>query len=274
MISASASLPFVIIFERHWDQEPKKILKGLIPKLSEEGYNTLCFEAPQNLTEKEILFSHLKGLEFDSRLNSQANECVERAGIKDIQLSNLKFKELAELMRLYVSSKRYLEVAQKIKDLPASLLLKDVFKDAKNFYFSIKGIDIDAKDFENMMSQDFVQKMRVIEKNEEYRISTIFENLLRLQKSGKNIVFICGALHAENLINKFKEKNMEDQVLYYFPHSNENYMDSINDVKEFCSNETLKSHTFCVINEQDSNLLKETMIREIKLSNTITKNKC
>jgi hypothetical protein len=171
-------------------------------------------------------------------------------------------------MKLYVSSQRYLEVAEKIKSLPSSILLKDIFNDAKKFYFSIKGIDIDAKDFEDMMSRDLPQRMKVIEEKENDRISTIFENLFNLYKKGKNIVFVCGALHAENLINKFKEKNMQDQILYYFPHSNKNYDDSIDDVKEFFSNETLKNHIFCLINEQDRKLLKERIVKEIKLNNT------
>src|ERR1700752_1222993 len=134
MIAASTSLPILVIFERYWDQEPQQILKGLIPKLAEEGYDTLCCEAPQNLTEEEILFSHLEGLALDCRIHSQAIECVRRVGI-DIQLCDLGFKKLSKLMRSYVSNKKYLEVAEKIKELPSSILLKDIFENAKKFSF-------------------------------------------------------------------------------------------------------------------------------------------
>lgn len=268
MISASATLPLVIIFERYWDQESKKIQKDLVPELSEEGYDTICFEAPQDLTEEEILSLHREGLEIHSEANSKANEYIQRAGFKDIQLCELGFNTLAELMRLHVSSKRYLEVAEWIKGLSGSILLKDIFNDVKKRHFSIKGVDIDATDFGEMMSHDLSQRMRVIDQKEEVRNSTIFENLVRLRKSGRNIIFFCGALHAESLINQFKEKNMQNQVLYYFPHSNKNYEDGVDDVKKYHSNETLKNHTFCLIDDRSRNLLKERIIREIKSNNT------
>lgn len=265
MISSFASLPIIVIFERHWDQEPKKLLKGLIPKLYEEGYDTLCFEAPQNSTEEELLSRHRKGLEVDSKVNSDAYEYLRRVGIKDIVLSDLGFKKLVELMRFYVSSQRYLDVAEKIKGLPSSILLKEIFKNAKKFYFNIKGIDID--EFESLLSPDLSQRMRIIEEKENYRISTIFKNLLSLYRSGKNVVFMCGALHAENLINKFNKKGMQDKVLYYFPHSDKKFDDSIDDIKELFSYETLKNHTFCLSNVQDRALLQERMIKEIKSNN-------
>jgi hypothetical protein len=265
MTFSPASLPLVVIFERHWDQEPKKLLKALIPELSKEGYDTLCFEASQNSTEEDLLSSHRKGLELDLKINSQAYEYLERAGIKDFTLCDLGFEKLAELMRLYVSSQRYLDVAEKIKGLPASLLLKDILYDAKKRYFSIKGID--ANVIKEIISIDLSQRIRVIEEKEDLRISTIFSNLLNLYKSGKNVVFVCGALHAENLINQFNEKGMQSQILYYFPHSDKSYDDSVDDVKEHLSNETLKNHTFCLLDEQDRTILKERIVKEIKSKN-------
>src|ERR1700722_17926007 len=130
-MTSSISLPIVVIFERHWDEVPKQLVKDLLPQLAEEGYDTLCFEAPQNLSEKEILSSHKYGLDLNSKICSQAEECLKRAGINDIdKLSTMGFENLAHLMQLFVSSKKYNEVAEKIKHLPATLLLKDIFNKA------------------------------------------------------------------------------------------------------------------------------------------------
>lgn len=265
MISSPTTLPFVIIFERHWDQEPKKALKDLIPKLSDEGYDTLCFEFPQSLTEEEIISSHLKGLDFDIKLNSQAYAYVERAGVKDIQLCDLGFTQLAKLMRVCVSSQRYIEVAEKLKGLPSSILLKDLLSNAKKLHFSIKGVD-DAQSLQDIQSADLSKRMSVIKNNEERRITTIFENLLNLHKGGKNIVFVCGALHAKNLMNKFEEQNLQDHVLFYFPHSNKSYDENFDDVKNL-SKGTLENHTFCLIDEQSRNLLNGRIIKEMKSKN-------
>jgi hypothetical protein len=268
MLSPSASMPILIIFERHWDEAPKQIVKSLIPKLSQEGYDTLCFEAPQNLTESEILSSHNEGLDLDNRIHSQAKEYLERAGIRNILLQDIGFKKLSNLIRLYVSSQKYLELTEKIKGLPSSLLLKDLFNQATRLSLSIKGVDIDATDFDAMLSFDLSKRMSFIEKNEDYRIETIAGNLFRLHGERKGLIFICGALHAENLINKFKAQNIHDRVLYYFPHSNKNYEDSVEDVKEYLSNDTLKKHTFCLLDESDCQSLVNRIIREIKSSNT------
>ena len=117
------------------------------------------------------------------------------------------------------------------------------------------------------MSRDLTQRISVIEEKEDYRISTIFKNLLNLQKSGRGVVFVCGALHAENLISKFKQKGMQDQVLYYFPHSKKSYYDNFDDVKELLSNDTLANRTFCLSTEQERTLFEKTVVKEIKLNN-------
>jgi hypothetical protein len=267
MISSSASMPIVVIFERHWDEAPKQIVKNLIPKLSEEGYDTFCLEAPQNLEEREFLSSFQAGLELDIKINSQAQDCLERVGIRNIRLSDIGFEKLADLMRLYVSSQRYLEVAERIKNLPAHLLLKDTFRIAKRLSLNIKGIDIDEADFEKIISKDVSKRMKIIKENENYRIATISKNLLQLYKERNGVIFVCGALHAENLINKFKENNLDERILYYFPHSNKKYDDSIDDIKEGLSNEKLRNHTFCLIDENNHKLLVEKIIKDIKSKN-------
>ena len=48
------SLPIVIIFERHWDTIPKTIIKDLLPALNKKGYQTFCFEAPQDLSPPDF----------------------------------------------------------------------------------------------------------------------------------------------------------------------------------------------------------------------------
>lgn len=265
MISSTATLPFVILFERHWDQEPKKILKDLLPKLSDEGYDTLCFEFPQNLTEEEIISSHLDSLDFDIKLNAQAYEYLARAGVRNIQLCDLGFTQLAKLIRLYVSSQRFIKVAEKLKGLPASILLKDILSDAKNLDFSIKGVD-DAQGLQDIQSVDLSERMSVIRNHEERRIATIFENLLCLHREGKNIIFSCGAFHAQNLMNKFEEQNLQDHVLCYFPHSNTNYDPSSDDVRDL-TEDYLKNHHFCLIDEPSRDLLKTRIVKEIKSKN-------
>ena len=57
-------------------------------------------------------------------------------------------------MSLYVSSKGYLTVAEKVKQLPASRLLKEVFGEARKLSISLKGIDVSRAEFDEMTSVD------------------------------------------------------------------------------------------------------------------------
>lgn len=116
------SLPIVIIFERHWDTVPKSVMQYSLPHLSKRGYETFCFEAPQNLSSAEIVDRHNSWLEFDSDIQQQAEKLLKQVGITS-KLSDMSFGSLAELLRLHVSSKRYLGVAEKVKQLPAFRML-------------------------------------------------------------------------------------------------------------------------------------------------------
>lgn len=153
------------------------------------------------------------------------------------------------------------------------MLYEDIFNIAKRCGMSIKGMDINVHDYAAIeTSPDASTKMKHIIANEEYRMATISGNLIKLQNEGKGVIFLCGALHAENLINKLKEQNIDDdRVVYYFLHSGKNYVDGIDDVKEYLSNDTLKNHTFRLINDNDRKSLKNRIVREIKSKNTMYK---
>ncbi|NGX58147.1 MAG: hypothetical protein K940chlam3_01052, partial [Chlamydiae bacterium] len=89
------SLPSVIIFERHWDEAPRQLVKHLLPKLGAAGYDTMCLEAPQNLTSSEILSRFEACLEQDSGIHSQAEQLLKRAKVEIRgRLSDVSFKEL------------------------------------------------------------------------------------------------------------------------------------------------------------------------------------
>ena len=152
------SLPIVIIFERHWDTIPKSIVKELLPDLNKKGYQTFCFEAPQDLSPREIVDRHNSGLEFDTEVQQQAEQFLRRAGIITT-LSEISFCNLAVLMRLFVSSKKYVDVAERLKQLPVSRILKESFDEAAALSMSLKGVDIDAKEFDEMLSSNVVRRM-------------------------------------------------------------------------------------------------------------------
>lgn len=258
------SLPIVIIFERHWDTIPKSVIKDLLPNLSKRGYETFCFEAPQNLSAAEIVDRHNSRLELDSNIQQQAEQLLKQVKITS-KLSNMSFRSLAELLRLYVSSKRYVDVAEKVKQLPASRILKEIFGEATKLSISLKGIDIGSEDFDKMTSVDLSRRMSGIRLKEDHRITTMFQNLLKLRSQPEEgVIFACGACHAKGLIDEFIKHGLQNEVLYYFPHSSSRYDESVDDI-EVVMNETLGTlvdHTY-LLAQTDIKLFGERVIREI-----------
>lgn len=260
-MSENMSLPIVIIFERHWDIIPKFVIKDLLPDLSKRGYNTFCFEAPHNLSTAEITDRHNSGLELDTNIQQQAEKLLKQVGITS-NLSQMSFNSLTVLLKLYVSSTRYVDVAEKIKQLPASRILKEVFSEATKLSISLKGIDIDSEDFDEMISVDLSRRMSGIKLQEDHRLTTMVQNLLKLRaQQEEGVIFACGALHAKGLMDEFTKHGLQDEVLYYFPHSSSRYDESIDDM-EIAMNDTLINHTH-LIAQKDIKPFSERVIREI-----------
>ncbi|MGL4540522.1 MAG: hypothetical protein ACRCU0_06065 [Candidatus Rhabdochlamydia sp.] len=241
------SLPIVIIFERHWDEAPKYLVKELLPELVKEGYDTLCLEgAGQDLSASKIIKRLNHSIESDKKICSITKDFFKNARVKiSGKLSDIAFEKLADLIQLYVSTKAFINYAERIKGLPASLLLKDILEDTQRFSILVKGIDIDSKEYNRMLSGDSLERSLSIDQNEDYRIKTIVDNLLRLHDEGKGIIFSIGALHSDNLISKFKQHGMEDELICYFPHSPR------------CSNDKEDNISFSILEEKQA--LKKIM---------------
>lgn len=254
------SLPIVIIFERHWDTIPKLATLDLLPSLANYGYDTYCLEIPENVSQDEIIAGHASGLKEDIDVQIGAENLLKQKGIIK-NLGTESFNSLAELMRLHVSSKQYFECAEKIKQLEASKILKDIFKQATQLSFLIKGIDIKSGDFDEMISPDITARGKGLTTNEEYRISTFFKNLVDLHRERDGVVFVCGARHAEKLLRKFKEKGMENRVVYFFPYSKERYFHHIDDVREIslAKNPALHKHSSLLSQDRIKPFTQEVM---------------
>ena len=231
---------------------------------SRRGYETFCFEAPQNLSSAEIVDRHNSGLELDSDIQQQVEKLLKQVGITS-KLSDMSFRRLADLLRLYVSSKRYDDVAVKVKQLPASRMLKEIFSEATKLSMSLKGIDVGSEDFDEMTSADLSRRMSGIRLREDHRITTMVQNLLKLRtQQEEGIVFACGAIHAKGLIDEFKKLGLQDEVLYYFPHSSSRYDESVDDIEVVMHDTSgiLIDHTH-LLAQKDIKPFGERVIREI-----------
>ena len=84
---------------------------------------------------------------------------------------------------------------------------------------------------------------------------------LRFQQAG-GIVFACGALHAKRLLDELKKHDLQDRVLYYFPHSSARYDESIDDVHEVIVDDALLGHTH-LLSQEDIRSFGKRIIKEV-----------
>ncbi|MCB1082012.1 MAG: hypothetical protein KDK63_02585, partial [Chlamydiia bacterium] len=241
------SLPLIIFFERHWDIIPKAVMQKLLPKLEKNGYNTFCIEAPHNISSQEIFKRHHQGLKDDTLLEKQAKSYLRSLQLTK-ELSEISFTELASLIRLYVSSQHFITVAEKIKQLPASRMLKENFIEASKRSFMIKGIDINSKEYDHLVSLPLSERVVALDQLEIKRIETFSQHLIFLKnEQKKGVIFACGAKHAKSLISELKKYEEEGEVLYYFPHSPSRYDESLDDVAVLLEKNdgVLEGHTYC-----------------------------
>ena len=265
MISSSTNLPIIMIFEQHWDTMPKHVIQELIPALSEEGYNTFCFETSKVLTEKEILSRHNWQLKEDNDLYQTAIDFLAQRNITNINLFDMHWVQLNNLMKNFVSSQFFEKVSEKIKQLPASRLLQDIFKSCIKNSYSLQGVDI--TDFSTVVSDDLSKRRHIHQEKETYRINTMIESLIELKNQGKGIIFLCGESHSVNLINKIRENHLSDRTLYYFPFSPKSFEKSFG--IGYDHNESMKDHTFILNVKRDWQSLANKIIREVKEKNTV-----
>lgn len=212
------SLPIICIFENHWDVIPKHVCQELIRELSAEGYDTFGFEAPQEMTPAAIMDECRKGLELMTENYNAAVVYLRNVKITD-NLFDMDVKKLTEILRLYVSSQRYCEVAEQIKNLPAARVLQSIFREIQQRSFLLQGMDVSAKDFRKILKTDFLQRTKALDAQEELREGIMLANITRIRSEREGSIFLCGAKHAPQLIAKFKEKGMADDILCYWPHN-------------------------------------------------------
>ena len=261
-----ASLPTIIIFERHWDLIPKQVVNEMLPVLAAEGYDTVCVEAPSVLTQEEIISRSQGNMERASGIFTQVTELLTRANAMPAErLEDLGLESLSRLMLYHVSSQRFIEVAEQIKQLPAAKLFRQILSTASNLSMSIKGVDVEDKIFATVTRGNPDVRIAAIDAVEKVRVESFVENLSQVQKVRRGTVFICGATHISNLLAKFKERKEEGKFLCYFAHSSKFYGDTLNDLEGL--KETypeLKECSTCLETAEEVRLFAQKILAEVK----------
>ncbi|MDR3476601.1 MAG: hypothetical protein P4M14_01040 [Gammaproteobacteria bacterium] len=265
------ALPMVLFFERHWDTIPKKVLKKLLTALAELGYDTLCFERPQNLTFTENIQSMQTGIDFVREQIVQAKSFLVKAGVKlDKELWELPFVELCNILQEHVSSKRYMELAELIKNLPGHEILLEIMNEANVHEMLVLGTDINEDHYYSIVSQSYDTRITALKDSAKKREMTMGMNLIGDYQQRKGVAYLGGALHSNAIIEILKKGISEDQILAYLPHSPENLMPDENDFEGALKDFVPMDRRFLLRTEADVDHFIARLLRDIEVSNIHT----
>lgn len=262
------SNPTIIIFERHWGTVPKQVVLDLLSPLSQEGYDTFTLEVPSELSKEEIVSRHARGLSEDLKIQQDAEGFLQKANIRHLKPSSIGFFALAKLMQNYVSTQYFNLLAEKIKGIPGALTYKALLSSAQHLSIQIKWIDIEERLLHEITgNQIFGDRTGAIKKHEDKRILSFSENIVRLIKEKRGTIFLCGATHAQNLIQKLNA--LAHPILYYFPHSFLRYDPNTDDIYDYTLelNPSLQNHNFSLINDSDIKDLSSRIVLEVRRKN-------
>lgn len=263
MINPNASLPTIVIFERHFDTQPKLVALKVLPELFKLGYDTFCFEAPHEFTEDKIIRLQMQGAQFDVEITQKVTEIFKTNKIFIQDLPNASFSTLQQLIKYHVSSNSYEEVTQRVKQGPANQIQTKILNTAIKHHFIIRGVDVEEQQFNTLTQADISTRYTAILSNESKRIRNFADNLNPLIEKRGGVVFICGASHPD-VISKLNGK-----VAYYFIHSGIVFSHDYNDLKDLKAN--YENHSYCLVNENETSEFVNRILRDVKTNNDVYK---
>jgi hypothetical protein len=249
-----SSLPLIIIFERHWDVVPRSCIKKLVPHLAKCGYDTLCYEFPQDETAQEIRRHINSQIQRTTQIN---DEVEELCGVKNLNQQDTD-SITNHLSRSNLSRERCQQIARLIKNLPAFKIQQETIEMAvSQLKFSVKGIDLDAAESRALATASSQEHLNLaLIDVEKKRIGVMSNNLVKLAQKAKGVVLGCGIVHAAELLAELDRSGINTPVLYYFIHSQHPYKKGVDDVRTFINKndaiqkDVLKDHTFCLLENQ------------------------
>lgn len=225
------SLPTLILYERHWDPVPKEFLLEGVEELLQMGYDTLCVEAGESWSEESILRSCKQGLETQKRVHKESVECLKKAGaLPGGDLGEIPFDHLRLLIREWVSSQRYDEVAEMIKGLFSTKLAVKLFERVRNLSMNLYGIDLEGADYEKIRTGNYRDRVRNIDRTTEKREARFMHHLLHLQAQGRSVICLMGVSHIEGMRNKIQVQEATHRFACAFIHSGIPYVQTGDDI--------------------------------------------
>lgn len=215
-------LPIIILVERHWDKAPKKALMSALPFLTTSGYDTLCFESPYEKNEQETIHAIEHTIEFIETRLAEVNQFFAQRGIF-YNLPEMDYIDLQQLLKNYVSSRYYTEMALWFKELPGHKEKLLMIRKALESDMKICGIDLESEQLESIngleAQNNLKSRLSGLSALAKMRAMAFKRNMLELQQQGKGVIFVVGQAHYLDLIEEFSKEYPLSEIIFLHPRS-------------------------------------------------------
>lgn len=226
------SFPIIILLERHWDVIPKQVLINALPFLKTFGYDTLCFESPSDLDEKNTIAGIESTIQFIEDRFAETNQHLKSRGMS-FDPSVMDYSALEQFLFNYVSSRYSKEMALWFKELPGHKQKFDLVQRAKKENITICGIDLPSSQLEPINSLESQNncdaRVSGIIKLDKQRTLAFKKNLVELQQKGKGVIFVVGQSHYKQLVEELAKESLLNNILFLHPYAGKcldnNYID-------------------------------------------------
>ncbi len=242
--------PILLVPDRHWDTFARRAMLMALPMLRRYGYDTYCHEMRSDYSTEQQLEIMDHTITTIEAIQASARPYLQSRGIDVEKLCDMPFEKLSDLLRNYVTSKKYTEYAVSLKELPAHRLTREIFNKIIHLHGSYQGVDIiDAEgilEFSSLDDYGIVEKNRMVKLKEKERIHSFVSNALKLQNQGKGVILVIGKVHYENLLTEFHNQSCLGELVVVYPHSERTFANAVDDRKLNLSNQKLRNKFPCI----------------------------
>ena len=262
-------MPTIIFLENHNDVYPKIIIKRLLSRLSNMGYKDFYVESDPLFSADQIISAHKEHLESCNSfldlacLTLSTGRLTGHLRFNKELLKSMSFLDLSNLLRSYVSSRRYSEMAIGINGIIAYTKMLDVFSLLRQHKISLSGIDINSSQDKIVMKEmDLKLHNKNIASLMSSRDLALFNNLrLISQKSG---IALLGIAHFKGVYELITKYGLQDKFIFCWPKGN-------GDLVQLCYKDLQRNLSKEVFAELDSAILDEKLGVDVNVTTIMQK---
>lgn len=260
----------LLFFENHADTAVPELLSDLAPELKKRNYAVLLEGMPHELSIVQYIQVLEKGIAWMEQQDNEATEFLRHAEkTMDLRINfplyDIPYQDLLILLKLYVSNKHFVAMAEAIKNLPAKKTRLKILQQLIEVGIKIVGADIAEKEYIRIHTPDPSGNRPGINETFKYRNEWMVQRI-KLQKKDSNILFWGGMKHQMDLVRMLLNEDPFTPIHHYIVYNPDCEFARLT-VERFTLQQIIDNNCIRAIRSPDhQKTLKEEILRQLQLS--------